>query len=147
MKKRQQQWRSPDRGPVHMRNAFTMIAWGVPSWEVGEAAIRDIKRKIARDKLTCGPEISIYDFFTASDEEGACVILIGVGTMFAVRFAAACGSCLQHHNGSRLAESKRTRALADQVKTVWRKERKSKRKETRQLHRRHVSLEPGDVFG
>ena len=135
MKRRQRSWRSPERKPVWEKSNITGVVWSVPSWEIAEAVIPEIEQKMDQDQVGCGPEISLYAFFTTNHKEGSCVVLIGLGTMFNPNFLAVCEGCIQRHSGSRLPESQRTRELMHKVHIQWRKERKQERKEIRELMR------------
>lgn len=82
MKKRQRQWRSSDRRPVRETNRVIGVVWSVPFYEIAETVIPEIEKRLNQDKLTCGPEIELYGFFSVEDKEGPCVVLLGLGTMF-----------------------------------------------------------------
>lgn len=95
MKKRQRRWRSPDRRPMRETSLVIGVVWSVPSFEIAEVVIPEIEQRMKHDRLTCGSEIRLYAFFSAVDEQGSCVVLIGFGTMFDANFLAGCGICIQ----------------------------------------------------
>lgn len=105
MKRRQRHWRSPDRRPVPEINEIVGVVWSVPLYEIAEAVIPEIEKKLDQDKLTCRQTIKLYAFFSVEDKEGPCVILLGLGTMFALiswldavpAYATATEAVFQNH--------------------------------------------------
>lgn len=131
MKKGHRQWRSSDRQPVRETNPVIGVVWSVPAYEIAEAVIPEIEKRLDQDKLNCGPEIRLYGFFSVEDKEGPCMVLLGLGTMFDANFLAGCGACICRHEGDRLPESPRVRKLIQETRVVWEQEGRKARKKVR----------------
>ena len=127
------------RDPVAIERVVTGIFWRVPSLEVARDATAVLQDSIDRGNVSTGPDISLYRFFAVSDRHGACLVLIGVGSMFSAVFLAECEKWMQQYEGSLLPNSERTRVLLNQVHAKWIKTRKQDLKEVRDFLRRKAA--------
>ena len=78
-------------------------------------------------------------FFSASDEKGYYIVLVGRGEMFDGGFLAVCGRYIQKHDGTRLSELKRTQELIRKADIQQQKELKQERDRVRKLFKRRAS--------
>ena len=105
--------------------------WGVPSLQAAQDAIREITAK--RYELRPGSFATRIAFYSAQDDEGHCVILVGYGSMFDGGFLARCGMCVEQQGGARLPQSQRTQRMVEWAHSEWQKSQKEERRKARRL--------------
>ncbi len=122
--------RPPRQSVRHVRKILGAV-WSTPSDEAAQDAIREITAK--RYELHPGSSATSAAFYSASDDQGWCLVLVGSGDMFNGAFLAGCGMCIQRHGGARLPESERTQAMIKWADGRWQKSQKEDRRTTRRL--------------
>lgn len=130
-KQKQGRLRRQPRQPVRSTRKILGVVWSFSSDETAQDAVRDIRAK--KYELRPGSFATDAAFYSTSDDEGHCLILVGSGSMFDGGFLATCGACVQKYGGTRLQESTRTQAMVKWADGQWQKSQKQQRKTTRRL--------------
>lgn len=118
------------RTPFMLRNVAGAV-WNIPSLEIADATVIEIDQDLERGGIKHGPGISAHKFYAIQDTEGFYIVLVGSGAMFNPNFIAAAGICIKRHEGNRLSESDKTRALINRIYDQWRRDDKDSRKQVR----------------
>lgn len=122
------------RGPVVREDRKVLGAvWSVPSDEAAQQIITELERMLISGLLHPGQFARTAAFYSAGDDEGWCLILVGSGEMFGGGFLARCGLCAARRGGIRVPDSPRAKAMIAWADGRWQKSQKEKRRQMRQI--------------
>ena len=130
-RKKQRRLRRPSHKQVRDISKILGAVWSLPSDEAAQSAIHEIASR--RYELRPGSLATSAAFYSASDDEGCCLILVGSGDMFDGGFLATCSMCVQRRGGVWLPESARTQAMIKWADGQWQKSQKQESIRARRL--------------